>query len=160
MEIRFAQKQDIPRLLTLLKQIGALHAQGRPDIFRPDAQKYQASDLEEILSDPTLPVFVAVEQGAVTGYCFCVIKSTRPGSAMANRKDLYIDDLCVDENCRQKGIGAALYRHAVAYAKQIRCNAVTLNVWAFNENAMAFYNAMGMKIRNMTMEYPLEGESC
>ena len=160
MEIRFAGKQDIPRLIALLGQIGRLHAQGRPDIFRLDAQKYDAPALEDLLSDPARPVFVAVEQGALVGYCFCALKNVQSHPTLADRKELYIDDLCVDENYRNQGIGAALYRHAAAYATKIRCNAVTLNVWAFNKNALAFYQKMGMEIRNMTMEYPLEDELC
>jgi hypothetical protein len=33
---------------------------------------------------------------------------------------------------------------------------VTLNVWAFNESALRFYEAMGMQMRNIHMEDKLE----
>ena len=61
MEIRFAQNRDIPGILELLKQVGAVHHGIRPDIFRTGAQKYDDAALQAILADPNTPVFVAVE---------------------------------------------------------------------------------------------------
>ena len=66
----------------------------------------------------------------------------------------------MDETCRGSGIGKALYRHAATYAKAEKMDALTLNVWAFNQNALEFYKAMGMQVRNMTMELPLENTPC
>ena len=38
-----AEKRHIPAMLRLLGQVGALHGQGRPELFRSDALKYDAS---------------------------------------------------------------------------------------------------------------------
>ena len=61
MEIRFAQPADVPAILNLLRQVGALHGQGRPDIFRRNAQKYSASQVLAMLDDPAQPIFIAAE---------------------------------------------------------------------------------------------------
>ena len=45
MEIRFAKAQDVPGMIKLLKQVGKVHHEGRPDIFRVNAQKYSASQI-------------------------------------------------------------------------------------------------------------------
>ena len=63
-----------------------------------------------------------------------------------------IDDLCVDEACRGKHVGQALYGHTVAYAREIGCRTVTLNVWCGNDSAMKFYESRGLKQRNIHME--------
>ena len=42
MEIRFANTGDIPRMIDLLQQVGEVHHQIRPDLFRAGAQKYDA----------------------------------------------------------------------------------------------------------------------
>ena len=76
------------------------------------------------------------------------------------RRELYIDDLCVDENRRGQGIASKLYHHVMDYAKNCGCKAVTLNVWCGNDNAMHFYDKMGMRPRNITMEAPLEEREC
>ena len=39
MEIRLAAAKDIPGILALLQQVGQVHHDIRPDIFRPDCQK-------------------------------------------------------------------------------------------------------------------------
>ena len=71
---------------------------------------------------------------------------------------LYIDDLCVDENCRGKHVGSSLYREVLRYARMRKCYNVTLNVWSCNPSAMAFYEAMGLKPQKVGMEVLLEEE--
>ena len=68
MEIRFAQAKDVIGIIALLRQVGEVHRQGRPDIFRNGAQKYGASQILSMLDNSATPIFVAVENGAVLGY--------------------------------------------------------------------------------------------
>lgn len=155
MNIRLAQTQDIPGMIRLLYQVGGVHHDIRPDIFRPNALKYTQSALEELLKDESKPIFVADDNGSVAGYCFCQIRDYTGSTALTDRKELYIDDLCVDETRRGQHIGSVLYDHAVAYAKEIGCAFLTLNVWCGNDSAMRFYEKMGLKQRSITMENKL-----
>lgn len=152
MDIRLAGTQDVPGIISLLQQVGQVHHQGRPDIFRSGCQKYTASQVTAMLNDPAAPIFVAAEQEHVLGYCFCVFKRYEKDPVMADYATLYIDDLCVDENCRGKGVGTALYEHACKYARANRCSSVTLNVWCCNEKAMKFYEHLGLVPQMIGME--------
>ena len=152
MEIRFAEAKDVPALLNLLRQVGNVHHNGRPDLFRATAQKYSASQILAMLDSTDEPIFVATEKDTVLGYCFCVVKDFSLDSVMANYKTLYIDDLCIDESCRGQKIGSALYEAACSYARQRKCYNVTLNVWCCNESAMKFYESKGLKPQKITME--------
>ena len=152
MEIRLAQSRDIPGMIRLLQQVGEVHHKIRPDLFRCGAQKYNESDLEELLKDPSRPIFAAVEEDALLGYCFCIIEETAGNPVLMDDKTLYIDDLCVDETIRGKHVGKALYEYTRAYAKEIGCRSVTLNVWCGNDSAMAFYERRGLKPRKIYME--------
>ena len=154
MQIRLAQKQDIPQLLNLLDQVGEVHHQLRPDIFRPGTQKYDAAALAALLQDETRPIYVAEHEGTVAGYCFCVVKEFSSHMWVA-RREFYIDDLCIDETMRRKGIAQALYDYALEQAKDRGCNSLTLNVWCGNDSAMAFYQKQGMTPRNILMEQRL-----
>ena len=49
MDIRFAIKEDIPGILELLRQVGRVHHEGRPDLFRNNAQKYDADQVLAML---------------------------------------------------------------------------------------------------------------
>ncbi len=154
MELRLAKREDIPGILALLRQVGEVHHQLRPDIFPGGMCKYDASALEEILRDTHRPIFVAAEDDFVAGYCFCVEKT------LVAHGELYIDDLCVDEKYRGSDVATSLYRHACGYAKEIGCAFVTLNVWRGNDRAQRFYEKMGMTPRCVTMEMPLEDIKC
>ena len=154
MNIRFAQVRDIPGMIDLLHQVGDVHHMIRPDIFRAGALKYDENELKKLLCDETKPIFIADEEGFVAGYCFCQIRSYGD-TVQTERKELYIDDLCVDKNRRGHHIGSLLYDHAVSFAKEIGCQFLTLNVWCGNNSAMKFYEHAGLTPRNIMMETKL-----
>ena len=156
MLIRRATAADIPEILRLLVQVCNVHQDIRPDIFKRDGVKYTESDLTELLADDTRPVWCAVEDGQFLGYCFCQWESTPDGSVGFARKELYIDDLCVDETARGKGVATCLFAHMRMLAKMNGFQFITLNVWEGNDSAMRFYEKMGMKPRKVCMELPLE----
>ena len=160
MEIRLASNTEIPGMIDLLQQVGEVHHQIRPDLFRAGAQKYNEADLEALLKDPDRPIFAAVEEGKLLGYCFCVIEEVKENPVLCDVKSLYIDDLCVDEGCRGQGVASRLYAHVCSYAKSIGCRSITLNVWCGNDNAMHFYESRGMKPRKIYMEASLEETEC
>ena len=47
--VRKAEKKDIPGILELLVQVDLVHHNGRPDLFKGPATKYNAKELEEML---------------------------------------------------------------------------------------------------------------
>ena len=155
MDIRKAETRDIPGMIDLLLQVGEVHHRIRPDLFRSGAQKYDENALEQLLKDPNRPIFAAVEDGKLLGYCFCILEITRDNPVLMDQKSLYIDDLCVDETARGRHVGSALYDYACAYAREIHCDTVTLNVWCGNDSAMAFCESRGLKPRNIHMEAKL-----
>ncbi len=153
LKVRRAETKDIPRIMELLVQVCNVHHDGRPDIFRRDATKYTPAELEILIADDTRPIFVGVDGGdRVLGYGFCVVTETEGTHALQAMRSLYIDDLCVDENLRGGGIGRRIYEYIVDYARGIGCYHLTLNVWACNPSAMAFYEARGLKMLKKEME--------
>ena len=160
MEIRLATINEIPGMIDLLQQVGEVHHKIRPDLFRAGAQKYNETDLEQLLKDESRPIFGAIEDGKLLGYCFCIIEEVKDNPVLCDTKTLYIDDLCVDEACRGKGIATKLYDHVCNYARSIGCDSITLNVWCGNVGAMKFYESRGMKPRKIYMEASLEDTEC
>ena len=153
MIIRRANASDLPGLNRLLGQVLMVHHVGRPDLFKPGAKKYTDEELLTLLSDDSRPIFAAVdEQGEMLGYAFCIFQQHLNNNILTDIRTLYIDDLCVDETCRGQHIGSKLYEYVLKFAKQAGCYNVTLNVWACNESAMAFYERMGLKPQKVGME--------
>ena len=153
--IRPAVEADIPRLEDLLYQVHGLHAEGRPDIFIPGCKKYTAEQLRELLADRVnTPIFAAILDGVLVGYCFCVCQ-VQSAASMQKISTLYIDDLCVDAAMRGRGIGKVLYDYAVEYARENGYYNLTLNVWACNPSAMRFYEKCGLAVQKVGMELVL-----
>ena len=152
MTVRRAEEKDIPFLKTLLMEVLNIHAQGRPDIFMPNTTKYTDEELVKMISDPRTPIFVYDEDGTVLGYAFCIYKERAHSNNMTDIRTLFIDDLCVDAAARGKHVGESLYHYVKDYARANGFYHVTLNVWSFNEKAIGFYEAMGLK----PMEYVME----
>ena len=150
--VRRAKASDLAIVNKLLYQVEDLHRVGRPDLFKPGEKKYNDDQLLEIFQNPATPVFVAEEDGLVLGYVFCILQETRGAKAMFDHTTLYIDDLCVDESARGKGVGKILYDYTIDYARSIGCHNVTLHVWEKNPGARTFYEKMGMGIQQTTME--------
>ena len=152
MTIRFAAEQDIPGMLQLLKQVGQVHHEIRPDLFRSGAQKYDEAALSALLLDEKRPILIAELEGKVAGYAFCILQITKDDPVLCDRKVLYIDDLCVEETLRGHGIATALYQRTLDFARELGCDAVTLNVWCGNDSAMKFYEKSGLKPQKVGME--------
>ena len=151
--VRNALDSDIPRILELLVQVDMVHHVARPDLFKGPATKYNGEEISELLKDPKKPIFVFEdEDGSVLGHAFCIEKQVVGDSVLTDIKTLYVDDICVDENARGKGVGKALYEHVKRYAREGGFYNITLNVWEGNPGAKAFYEAMGLKPQKIGME--------
>ena len=152
MEIRQAEERDIPRLGELLLQVCRVHWEGRPDLFREGGRKYDDGELRELLRDQDRPVLAAVDNGKVVGYAFCVYQHHRNEGSFQDMTTRYLDDLCVDENCRGRHVGRALYQAVLDMARRSGCYNVTLNVWSCNESAVRFYEKCGLKPQKVGLE--------
>ena len=155
MNIRFAAEKDIPQMIDLLRQVGQVHHQIRPDLFRAGAQKYDEAALKRLLSDPDRPIIAGVVEDKMVGYAFCILQEIKNDPVLCDRKTLYIDDLCVDETVRGGGVAKAIYQGVLDYARSIGCDAVTLNVWCGNDRALRFYEKCGFNPQKIGMELPL-----
>ena len=155
--IRKAEPKDAPRISALLRQVLEVHAAIRPDLFVSGTQKYSEAGVLELLKQPDRIVFVETDSSdCAVGYAICFVQEIPDGGERVGRKELYIDDICVDEAMRRSGVATRLFHHVRQYAKDHDFAWVTLNVWKGNDSAMAFYRAMGMQTRRTTMELSID----
>lgn len=152
MQVRRAEEKDITQILDLLVQVDMVHHNGRPDLFKGPATKYDREQLTAILKDDKKPVFVCVDDEKVLGHAFCVHQQVVGDSVLTDIRTLYIDDICVDEAARGHHVGTMLYDAVIAYAREQGFYNVTLNVWTCNPAAMKFYEAMGVLPQKICME--------
>lgn len=153
LNVRRAEKRDIGKILELLEQVDMVHHNGRPDIFKGPATKYNEEELKEIINNDETPVFVCVgDDDTAIGHAFCVHKQEKDNGVLTDIKTLYIDDICVDERSRGCHVGKTLYEYVEDYALQNGFYNITLNVWSCNPSAVKFYEAMGLLPQKIGME--------
>ena len=89
MNVRRATEKDIPRILELLVQVDMVHHNGRPDLFKGPATKYNEEELKVLLADEEKPVFVCVdEEDRVLGHAFCIHQQVVGNSVLTDVRTL------------------------------------------------------------------------
>ena len=152
MHIRDMKKEDYEEIDRLMSQVHKLHVEGRPDLYCEAEHVYSREEYEKMLENDDMITILAEEDNKVIGIC---IVSFRNRTCMIERRTAYMDDLCVDENIRGKGIGKNLFDCAKQKAKEMGAERLDLMVWEFNENARKFYESMGMNVQRYIMEEKL-----
>ena len=97
----------------------------------------------------------AETNGRAVGLCALQWRASSPLPLLQRRTYAFIDDLCVDEAFRRRGIGRLLMSAATLYARGRGLKSVELNVWSFNESAIRFYESLGMTCQRLQMEWRL-----
>lgn len=156
-KVRKAEKKDAAKIAALLETIAQLHHEGRPDLYGGGGAKYDIKAVEDKIENKDEIILVAVnDDDEVMGYTMSKIYNVeQEGIRLAHRK-MYIDDVCVDSECRKQGVGRILMEATKQKAIDNGCHICDLNVWAFNENAIKFYESCGMTKQRIYMEYILD----
>ena len=151
-KIRKIQKEDIEKIIPLLEQVSTLHINMRPDIFKEKTESNMEKDILDIINDEEKISLVAEENEKILGIIVLKIKEVINHINLKNSKVLWIEELCVDENNRGKGIGKILINNAKNIAKDLECERLELNCWEANKDAITFYEKQGMKSQRRVME--------
>ena len=152
MIIRFAKENELERVNELRKQVNDLHVAGKPDVFKPGFGPELRDFINVIWNDPTENIVVAEDNGFICG--FAVINHiTKPESPFMKERDfLDIDEFCVNEEHRRKGVATAMIEFIKNFAKENGFHRIELNMWEFNQGALAFYEAAGFETFRRYME--------
>ena len=152
MGVRFARKNELERVNALRKQVNDLHVSGRPDIFKPGFSEELAAHIYTIWNDPDQKIAVCERDGTICGFAVLhhIYKPENP--FMFVRSFLDIDEFCVDEAYRRTGVATEMIAFIRSYAKTQGLDRIELNMWEFNGDALAFYEAVGFTTYRRYME--------
>lgn len=145
MKIREGQREDMPAVLKLIKELAAFEKE-------PEAVVLTVADLvrDGFGENPLFHTFVAsidndssdnqqVEQ--IVGVALYYYRySTWKG------RTIHLEDLIVKEKRRGSGIGKALYKEVIAQGKKDKVNRIEWAVLDWNTTAIDFYEKSGAKV--------------
>lgn len=152
MVIRFAKEDELERINVLRKQVNDLHVEGKPDVFKPGFNEELQNYVYYIFKDPEQKIVVADKDDEICGFAILhhIYKPENP--FMKVRDFLDIDEFCVDEKHRREGIATAMVEFIKNFAKEQGYHRLELNMWEFNQDALAFYEAAGFETFRRYME--------
>lgn len=149
MLIRKGQKEDMPAVLDLIKELAAFEKE-------PNAVVVTVDELvKEGFGDTRLfKTFVAEVDGEIIGTALFYYRfSTWKG------RTIHLEDLIVKQEKRGTGAGSALYKEVIRFAKQDGVRRVEWVVLNWNTHAINFYERSGATILQdwLTVQMDEEG---
>ena len=154
--VRFASEQDLDRINEIRAQVSALHAAGRPDIFKPGFCQELQDRAVELMRGGNSCVLVAERDGVVCGMASVEYLVRQESAYCRERRTYYVTEFGVDEACRRQGVGRELLAFMRKDALDRGFTRMELDVWSFNQSAAAFYEAVGFQTFRQYMEWDLE----
>ncbi len=152
MEVRFAGREDLEAVNVLRREVNDLHVAGKPEVFKPGFSDELRDYIYVIWDDPQKDIVVAEESGVICG--FAVLSHiVRPENPFMYQRDfLDIDEFCVASAYRRHGVATAMIDFIRDIAKERGIRRIELNMWEFNQDALAFYEAVGFTTFRRYME--------
>lgn len=144
---------DYAAVLSLYTELDRVHYETRPDYFGKRDCSFPKDVYLETLAAPECLMLGAFEEDVLCGIVSVTIWNK--SGMIQGIKTACLDNIYVLPEFRGKGIAKALFSEAEKWAKQQGAIRLDLHVWAFNENALALYKAMGMDFQYHVMEKKL-----
>ncbi len=151
-QIRMAGENDLDSINVLRKQVNDLHVTGKPEVFKPGFSDQLRDFIHVIWNDPEQEIVVAEQDGTICGFAVLHHINKPENPFMFERDFLDVDEFCVDEKHRRQGVASALVNFIREYAKEKGFHRIELNMWEFNQGALAFYEAAGFTTFRRYME--------
>lgn len=133
MEIRKAERKDVPLILSFIKGIA--------EYERMSVEVHATEELldEWLFKHNVAETIFAVENGKEVGFALYFHNF----STFVGRAGLYLEDLYVFPEYRGKGYGKTLFRYLVDTAKERGCGRMEWVCLNWNSPSIAFYRSMG-----------------
>ena len=150
--IRFAMEDELERVNELRRMVNDLHAENRPDIFKPGFDHDIRNAIYEMWKSDDYRIIVAERDHTIYGFaCIHFIEKNET----PYRKPLSfieVSEFGVDPAFRRKGVATQLMAFVFGFAKENGLSRVELNMWDFNESALAFYETVGFRTYRRFLE--------
>jgi len=144
--LRQAKSIDTPIILSLIKALA--HYERLSDRVSASVE-----DLEKALFErQEATVILAELDQKVVGFALYFYNF----STFLGKKGLYLEDLFVLEEARNKGIGKALFQQCLNIAKSEGCGRIEWSVLDWNEPSIEFYIKQGAKPMDDWTVYRIE----
>lgn len=146
LKIRFARKKDLKTLLDFIKSLASYEK-------RPGSVTATTDDLKETLFEKKIAEAIIAEyEGRPSGFAIFFYNF----STFMGKPGIYIEDLYVNKELRNKGIGKAIFAYLAELALKRDCAMLEWTVLKWNTPAIKFYEKMGAANKEEWFTYRLD----
>ena len=155
--IRKAKKEDagiLEKLYTELEEDAVLY---QPEHFVLSNKGERAGQLERILHSESQIMFVAENEagGTVIGFAHVIFVRAKEISCLKPQSNIYLQDLLVTKNFRNRGTGSLLLNAAKQYGREMDADFFRTQVFPQNKDGLRFYERNGFSLKMLTIECDL-----
>ena len=116
----------------------------------------RSRQLEEILKSENQVMLVAVDESDfVIGFAHVVFMGVKAFSCLKPQTNIYLQDLVVSGDYRNRGIGTLLLNEVKKYGTEKGADFFRTQVFPMNKAGLRFYERNGFSIKMITIEAPL-----
>jgi GNAT superfamily N-acetyltransferase len=149
-EIRPATKDDVPLLLSLIRELAKYERLSHEVVATEDLLRESLFGERRVAE-----AIVARYEGVPAGFALFF----HSFSTFLGRPGMYLEDLYVRPEFRGRGIGHALLAHLAGLAKERGCGRLEWSVLDWNKPAVEFYKSVGAVPMDEWTVYCATGEA-
>lgn len=152
MEITKPSINDFDEIHSIFEEVHNLHQQNRPDLFETKSH-FTKEEFQNILNDSN-QIFLIIKNKHIEGFIHATINNKSSNNTI-HYKNLFISSFGIKKEYQNTGLGSKLIQELKKIAINQKCDNIILNVWSFNDRAIAFYLKHGFKEQRKIMEIKL-----
>ena len=154
--IRKFSAADVENVVALCLEVQEIHASLFPDVFKRLDSTALSEWFHERLVEDGVTVLLAIVDDSVVG--FLLLRSIeRPEHLFCfKRRYIEIEQICVAESARYKGVGRKLVDAAKDVALNSGFGRLELNVWTDNSTAKHAFECLGFSTYTEKMVFRLD----
>lgn len=155
-QVRRATAFDAEVLSRLNLPVGTAHAAAWPTSFKsPSSEWFSPGQIRELLADEDRLFWVAEREGGPAGFAYAQVLRRPESGLQRSEVRLQVNGLAVAPEHQRRGCGTALLKAVREAAHELKISTLTLDVWSFNTEAKAFYEAAGFAVYKEAMRLDL-----
>lgn len=132
-------------IAALNKHVHEVHVSLYPDYFKEYQFESVNDFFKKVISNPNFYFYVIKENETNLGYAWIEIKEYQENAFMKAYKSIFVHQLSISTEHRNKGLGVQLMDKINEVAKENDIRKIELDYWTDNEAAQRFYEKTGFK---------------
>ena len=155
--IRKGVLSDAQLLAELNHTVQKLHADAYPQLFKqPGQDESMVVTMAQALENSLNYFFIAEVDGKPAGYIFAAILERAETAMKLPDRQMYINQMSIQPAFQRQGCGTLLLEAVRKLAQSLDIHTLGVDSWAFNQQAISFFQSHGFIPNNIRMSQQLD----